>query len=175
MKTLVKNTLLGCLAAIALTACIESNEPSYEQSSRVHVGDYAPNFTVEMLDTNALTLTDLRGKIVLLTLFSPSCPDCHAQFEHTKEQIATFDPTKFRFIPIARNEKRTAVEKFRLDNGYTFDMGYDPNGEIYALYATRYVPRNYLIASDGVVIATSAEPTEKQLDELLQKVSQLLK
>lgn len=175
MKHKLLHTLALVAFALSLAACIESPDPSYEQTTRVHVGNFAPNFTVEMLDSQSITLSDLRGKVVLLTFFSPSCPDCHAQFEYIKNRIGAFDNTKFQFVPIARNEKRATIEQYRLENGYTFDMGYDPNGKIYALYATRYVPRNYLIGGDGRIVAISVEPTEKQLDELLQKISQLLK
>ena len=158
---------------MSLASCIESQDPTYEQTTRVHIGDRAPAFVVETLDGPTISLDDLRGKIVLLTFFSSACPDCHAQFEHIKSQITAFDRSKFHFLPIARNENRSTVEQFRRENGYTFDMGYDPTGEIYALYATRYVPRNYLIDTDGHVLSISAEPTENQLNELLEKISQL--
>ncbi|MBP3682111.1 MAG: TlpA family protein disulfide reductase [Rikenellaceae bacterium] len=173
MKCRLLHRLTLALVAITLGACIESLDPSYEQTTRVRVGDLAPAFVVETLDDQTISLDDLRGKIVLLTFFSSACPDCHAQFEYIKSRITAFDSSKFRFLPIARNEKRATVEQFRLENGYTFDMGFDPEGDIYALYATRYVPRNYLIDSDGRVISISAEPTELQLNELLEKIFQL--
>ena len=141
----------------------------------VRVGDLAPAFVVETLDGPTISLDDLRGKIVLLTFFSSACPDCHAQFEHIKSRITAFDRSKFQFLPIARNENRSTVEQFRRENGYTFNMGYDPTGEIYALYATRYVPRNYLIDTDGRVISISAEPTSAELDALLATITELTK
>lgn len=141
----------------------------------MRVGDRAPAFVVETLDDQTISLDNLRGKIVLLTFFSSSCPDCHAQFEHIKSRITAFDSSKFRFLPIARNEKRATVEQFRRENGYTFDMGFDPEGEIYALYATRYVPRNYLIDTDGHVLSISAEPTPAELDALLLTIAEMTK
>ena len=160
---------------MSLAGCIESPDPSYEQTTRVHIGDLAPAFVVETIDDQTISLDDLRGRVVLLTFFSSACPDCHAQFEYIKSRITAFDSSKFRFLPIARNEKRATVEQFRLENDYTFDMGFDPEGEIYALYATRYVPRNYLIDSDGRVISISAEPTPAQLDALLSTISEITK
>ena len=173
MKHRLIHTLVCTLTAMSLASCIESQDPTYEQTTRVHIGDLAPAFVVETLDGPTISLDDLRGKIVLLTFFSSACPDCHAQFEHIKSQITAFDRSKFCFLPIARNENRATVEQFRRENGYAFNMGYDPTGEIYALYATRYVPRNYLIDTDGHVLSISAEPTENQLNELLEKISQL--
>lgn len=175
MKRSLIHSLVCTLTAIALASCIESQDPTYEQTTRVHIGDRAPAFVVETLDGPTISLDDLRGKILLLTFFSSACPDCHAQFEHIKSRITAFDRSKFCFLPIARNENRATVEQFRLENGYTFDMGYDPTGEIYALYATRYVPRNYLIDTDGRVISISAEPTPTQLDALLSTITELTK
>ncbi|MBQ8745717.1 MAG: TlpA family protein disulfide reductase [Rikenellaceae bacterium] len=175
MKRRLIHTLVCILTAMSLASCIESQDPTYEQTTRVHIGDRAPAFVVETLDDQTISLDDLRGKIVLLTFFSSACPDCHAQFEYIKSRITVFNSSKFRFLPIARNEKRATVEQFRLENGYTFDMGFDPEGEIYALYATRYVPRNYLIDSDGRVISISAEPTPAQLDALLSTITELTK
>ena len=175
MKCRLLHRLILALVAITLGACIESPDPSYEQTTRVRVGDLAPAFVVETLNDQTISLDDLRGKIVLLTFFSSACPDCHAQFEHIKSQITAFDRSKFHFLPIARNENRSTVEQFRRENGYTFDMGCDPTGEIYALYATRYVPRNYLIDIDGRVISISAEPTSAELDALLSTIAEMTK
>lgn len=175
MKHRLIHTLVCTLTAISLASCIESQDPTYEQTTRVRVGDLAPAFVVETLNDQTISLDDLRGRVVLLTFFSSACPDCHAQFEYIKGRITAFDSSKFRFLPIARNEKRATVEQFRLENGYTFDMGFDPEGEIYALYATRYVPRNYLIDSDGRVISISAEPTPAQLDALLSTITEITK
>ena len=175
MKHRLIHTLVCTLTAMSLAGCIESQDPTYEQTTRVHIGDRAPAFVVETLDDQTISLDDLRGSVVLLTFFSSACPDCHAQFEHIKSRITAFDSSKFCFLPIARNEKRATVEQFRLENGYTFDMGFDPEGEIYALYATRYVPRNYLIDSDGRVISISAEPSPTQLDALLSTISEITK
>lgn len=141
----------------------------------MRVGDLAPAFVVETLDDQTISLDDLHGRVVLLTFFSSACPDCHAQFEYIKSRITAFDSSKFCFLPIARNEKRATVEQFRLENGYTFDMGCDPTGEIYALYATRYVPRNYLIDTDGHVLSISAEPTPAELDALLSIIAEMTK
>ena len=175
MKLRLIHTLVCTLTAMSLAGCIESQDPTYEQTTRVHIGDRAPAFVVETLDDQPLSLDDLRGWVGLLTFYSSACPDCHAQFEHIKSRITAFDSSKFRFLPIARNEKRATVEQFRLENGYTVDMGFDPEGEIYALYATRYVPRNYLIASDGRVITISAEPAPTQPDALRSTISELTK
>lgn len=175
MSKTFTQAILAALSCIMFVGCIEDPNPTYEQTTRVNIGDIAPDFTVETIDNQHITLTSQQNKIVLITFFSSFCPDCHDQFEYIKNRITTFDPSKFCFLPIARNENRSTVEEFRRENGHTFDMGYDPEGKIYALYATRYVPRNYLIDSSRRVIAISAEPTPAQLDALLARITELTK
>lgn len=140
----------------------------------MQIGDVAPDFTVETINGQIITLSEHREKIVLITFFSTTCNDCHAQFEHIKDKIANFDTTKFLFLPIVRKEDRNSVERFQIDNKLAFDMGFDSKGAIYALYATRYVPRNYLVDHNGRVISISAEPSTEQLDALLNQISELI-
>lgn len=167
--------LLIALCCGMFVGCIEDPNPTYEQTTRVRIGDLAPDFTIETLDNQRLTLSSLRDKIVLITFFSSVCPDCHDQFEYINSRITTFDESKFIFLPISRGEQSAVTENFRRENGYTFDIGLDPNRTIYDLYATQYVPRNYLIGHDGRVIALSAEPTHAQLDVLLAQIAELTK
>lgn len=167
--------LLIALCCGALVGCIEDPNPTYEQTTRVKIGDLAPDFTVATIDNQRITLSALRDKIVLLTFFSSVCPDCHDQFEYINSKITAFDESKFLFLPISRGEQTAVTEKFRRENGYTFDIGLDPDRTIYELYATQYVPRNYLIGLDGRVIALSAEPTHAQLDALLAQIAELTK
>lgn len=36
---------------------------------------------------------------------------------------------------------------------YTFPMGLDPERKIYSLFATATIPRNFVIAKDGTILA----------------------
>lgn len=174
MKHFLLQKIVFFFIAISLVGCIEEEDISYEQTSFVQIGDVAPDFTVETINGQIITLSEHRDKIVLITFFSTTCNDCLAQFEYIKDKIVSFDAAKFLFLPIVRGEGYNTVERFQIDNNFTFDMGYDSKGSIYALYATRYVPRNYLIDHSGKIILLSAEPSTEQLDALLNQISELI-
>ena len=55
----------------------------------------------------------------------------------------------FVFLPVSRGETRETVAAFREKMGYTFPMGLDPEQKIYRLYASNYIPRNFLIGKDA--------------------------
>ena len=79
------------------------------------------------------------------------------------------------FLPVASEESTETVGAFASTQGYDFPIGVDPDGSIYGLYATRYVPRNILIAPDGTVVASRAGYSPETFAELTALIEQLLR
>ena len=47
-----------------------------DSTTLVKVGDPAPDFSVTLFDGSHLTLSELRGKVVLLNFWATWCPPC---------------------------------------------------------------------------------------------------
>lgn len=137
----------------------------------VKAGDMAPDFTVEMLDGSSVTLSDLRGKVVLLNFWATWCPPCREELTHVqKEIIDRFAGKPFLFLPVSRGEKRDVVEKFREKTGYAFPMGLDPAQSIYEKYASNYIPRNFLIDADGKIVTATIGYEQDEFEELIRTI-----
>lgn len=142
----------------------------------VNVGDIAPDFTVTMFDGSTVSLKELRGKVVLLNFWATWCPPCRKELTHVQSDIIDrFAGRDFAFLPISRAEKREDVAAFREKMGYTFPMGLDPDRAIYDLYASNYIPRNFLIDADGKVLAATVGFEEAEFAELIQQIENALK
>ncbi len=134
-------------------------------------GAEAPDFTVEMVDGSSITLAGLRGKVVLLNFWATWCPPCREELSHVQQQIIDrFAAQEFVFLPISRGEQRATVEAFRAKTGYAFAMGLDPDETIYKRYATRFIPRNFLIDRTGRVVKVSVGYDETEFAELVQAI-----
>lgn len=134
-------------------------------------GAEAPDFTVEMTDDRTVTLSSLRGKVVLLNFWATWCPPCREELSHVQQQIIDrFAAQEFVFLPISRGEQRATVEAFRAKTGYAFPMGLDPDETIYKRYATRFIPRNFLIDRTGRVVKVSVGYDETEFAELVQAI-----
>ena len=46
------------------------------------VGDKAPDFTLESIDGKSISLSDFRGKVVLIVFTSVNCKECEEQMPH---------------------------------------------------------------------------------------------
>lgn len=132
-------------------------------------GAEAPDFTVEMIDGSKVALSELRGKVVLLNFWATWCPPCREELSHVQQQVIDrFAGEEFVFLPISRGEERAAVEAFRAKTGYAFPMGLDTDETIYKRYATRFIPRNFLIDRTGRVVKATVGYDDEEFAELLR-------
>lgn len=141
----------------------------------VGVGAAAPDFTVELFDGGELTLSSLRGKVVLLNFWATWCPPCREELARVQtELIDRFAGRDFLFLPVSRGEELSAVAAFRERTGYAFPMALDPERRVYDLYATNFIPRNFLIGRDGRVVAATVGYDGEEFAELIATIEQTL-
>ena len=133
-----------------------AKEADEEQAATlVKVGDTAPDFVVGMFDGSQVRLSDLRGKVVLLNFWATWCPPCRAEMARVDTDVIERFAGDFVFLPLSRGEARSDVASFREKNGYDFPMGLDSTKSVFGLYASNYIPRNFLIDREGKIAATS--------------------
>jgi len=156
---------------LALTGC--ANEPEMvvepestpEDTVLVKVGDTAPGFELTTLSGETFNLEANRGKVVLVNFFATWCPPCREELPYLEKQIfQAFDPEKLAVVVIGREEKDEVIQPFVDKHGYTVPFAGDPEMVAYSQYATRFIPRNFVIGPDGTVLYQSQgyEPHEFQ-------------
>ncbi len=146
-----------------------------ENSTIVKADNDAPDFTVEMIDGTKITLSDLRGKVVLLNFWATWCPPCREELKRVQaDLIDRFEGRDFVFLPISRGEKIETVEAFLKKNGYTFPVGLDTDQSIFGLYASNYIPRNFLINRHGVVLDATVGYDPAEFEHLIKHIEMSL-
>lgn len=180
------NSMLLMLALIAAIIAVMIFLPSCggntpkmdaeaEATTIVKAGMAAPDFTVGMVDGTATTLSELRGNVVLVNFFATWCPPCREEMSRAQRDLVDrFAGRNFRFLPISREEDRATVEAFRQKTGYTFPMGLDTARTAYDLYASNFIPRNFLIDKDGKVIWVGVGYEPEEFDALLETIEKNL-
>ena len=146
-----------------------------ESTTLIHAGDVAPDFTVEMLDGKKITLSSLRGKVVLVSFWATWCPPCRQEMSHMQEGVIDrFAGSDLVVLPISRGEKRETVEKFIEKMGYGFPVGLDADQSIYSKYASNYVPRSVVINREGEVVYVAVGYDEQIAQEIGAAIAESL-
>lgn len=169
------------VAALALVLMAAPNTASAQEQAEIEAttlikqGDKAPDFTVEMVDGQKLTLSSLKGKVVMINFWATWCPPCREEFKRMqKDVVDRFKGKDFQLLAISRGEKKATVDQFRDKQGYTFPMGLDPTQEIYKKYASNYIPRNFIVGKDGKVIYVSVGYSPDEFENMLKAIEQAL-
>ena len=175
MKRLFLICAAAMMAMVVLPQAAMAQE-DIEATTLIKKGDKAPDFTVEMVNGEQITLSKLKGKVVVVNFWATWCPPCRQELKVVeKELINRFKGKDFVFLPISRGEAKKTVEAFRKQNGYTFPMGLDPKQTIYKKYASNYIPRNFVVGKDGKVIYVSVGYEPKEFAEMVEVIEKAVK
>ena len=140
-------------------------EPFEQQETRLKDGlsrPYkAPDFEgiAYWINSPALTMADLKDKVVLIDFWTYSCINCirtlpylKSWYEKYKDDgfvIVGVHSPEFAFEGEVRNVKK-AVKKF----GITYPVALDNSFDTWRNYENRYWPAHYLISREGKVVYT---------------------
>lgn len=163
--------------AAAATATEESPKPD-STGYIVKVGDIAPDFTMALIDGQEITLSSLRGKVVMLQFTASWCGVCRKEMPFIEKDIWEKHKSNpnFALFGIDREEPLETVTKFIESTGVTYPIGLDPKGDIFAEYAQRGagITRNVLIDSEGKIVMLTRLFNEEEFNGLVEAIDQML-
>lgn len=141
------------LAVILMSAGVQgARADDVADSTLTQVGQQAPTLECTTLDGQKVSLSDLRGKVVLVNFFATWCGPCVAEMPELQQKVwERFKDRKFVMVAIGREHENKELVAFRKQHGLTFPMAGDPKRAIYAKYARAYIPRNYVIDATGKI------------------------
>ena len=139
-------------------------------------GQNAPDFTVTSLDGEQFKLSDLKGKVVLVNFFATWCGPCMKELPELEKQLwPRFKNENFKMISIGREHTKAEMKKFQSAKKFTFPIAADPQRQVYAKYAEKYIPRNYIIDKEGKIIFQGKGFSQKELDEMMMIIEKAIK
>jgi len=119
----------------------------------------APDFPAGLtwLSSEPLSLAKLRGKPVLIDIFTYSCINCRRTFPHLQRWHETYAKHGLTIIGVHTPEftfekDESRVKQALREAGISYPVVLDPDYKIWHAYANRYWPRKFLIDREGKVV-----------------------
>ncbi|MDY7028917.1 MAG: TlpA disulfide reductase family protein [Spirochaetota bacterium] len=117
----------------------------------------APDFTVPLLNGPEASLSDYRGKVVVLNLWATWCPPCRAEMPSMQKLYEMLKPQGLEILAVAApNPPRETLDKiadFVQAGGFSFPVLIDHEFDVNGIYSTGSIPTSYVIDSEGELVA----------------------
>ena len=139
-------------------------------------GDTAPPFEAFTLDGRSVTLSELKGRVVVVAFWATWCPPC-------KEELPVFDriqrargPRGLTVVGINVRERARTVRPYAQALALTFPILLDLDGDIAKQYGVVGLPTTFLIGRNGAPVGRAigprvwdSEPARAILEALLEQ------
>jgi peroxiredoxin len=141
--------------------------PANKPGTLTRLGQAAPDFSLKTLEGDRFTLSDQRGRVVLLNFFATWCGPCQEELPQLQKIWSEHGEDKaFRMLIIGREESAEKVAAFRAEHRFTFPMAADSDRSVYSRFAEQRIPRTYLISRDGKIVYQCTGYYEAELGKL---------
>ncbi len=141
-------------------------------------GDKAPDFTATLTNGQKVTLSQLKGKVVMLQFTASWCGVCRKEMPFIERDIwqRHKDNKDFVLIGIDRDEPLEKVKAFAKSTGITYPLALAPGANIYAKYALREsgITRNVLIDREGKIILRTRLYKPEEFKRLVERINKEL-
>lgn len=159
MKKILFSAILFLIASSTSLFAQKSEEDDLDLKYATEMlapGTLVPDFTLNDIEGKAVSISDFRGRKVVLLFWASWCPDCRAEVPQIKAMQATADPSKVAFVSVSFDRTFDAFKTYVAENYLGGVQLFDPAGKkessIGAAYHVKWIPSLYLLDEDGKVI-----------------------
>jgi len=154
------------MALLALmSACYSGTRPP-------RIGTAAPDFTVKDAD-HSVTLSELRGKVVVLNFWATWCPPCVEETPSLVQMQQRMKDKGVVVLAVSVDADADAYHRFLKDHGVNLLTVRDADQKSNALYGTIRFPETYVIDRKGTVRRKFIGPVDWNSPDITDYLSRL--
>lgn len=194
MKTRIVLPVLMLLLALMVAACggqttaeptpvpptatpivtVEETTPPPTEATTDPNAVPAPDFTLQTLDGESVSLSDYRGKLVMINFWASWCPPCNSEMPDLQSYYEQHKDEDFIILGVNYQDTPDKVQAFVEKYGVTFPILLDSDGQVANLFGVQGLPTSFFVDKQGNVLGYQPGPVTKEMLEdgitpLLQK------
>jgi peroxiredoxin len=165
------------VTVLVVILSLKLNDSSFKFSNQVAIKDNlpAPDFTFPGLDGKMVSLSDYKGKVVLVNIWATWCPPCVDEMPSMEKLYQKFKGENFEILAVSIDEPGLkAVAPFMKKSNLTFPALIDSEGTIKAVYGITGVPESFIIDQKGILIKKIIGPVDWAAPNVFQFFNELI-
>jgi len=141
-KTVV--LILGILSIALLAASCAPACPE--------IGDEAADFTLKTPGGQEASLSDYKGKLVMVNFWSTRCGPCVMEMPHLQDVYNEWTSRELAILAVNVSDSSATIKDFVAATGVTFDILLDPQGSVPQQYCLQpVIPITLFIDREGIL------------------------
>jgi peroxiredoxin len=169
--------LFVAVTVLVIILSLKLNDTSFKFSNQVSIesGTPAPDFTFPGLDGKKVSLSDYKGKVVLVNIWATWCPPCVDEMPSMEKLYQKFKGENFEILAVSIDEPGLkAVAPFMKKSGLTFPALIDSEGAIKTVYGITGIPESFIIDQQGILIKKIVGPVDWAATNIFRFFSDLI-
>jgi len=137
----------------------------------------APDFTLRNLDNQEVSLSELRGQVVLINFWATWCGPCQVEMPHLQRMHEELSEQGLTILAVSVDEARTSsrVKPHIKSKGFTFPVLLDTATEVVSQYnPQKTLPYSVLVDRQGNVSWRHSGYSPGDEAKLAMKIKELL-
>jgi peroxiredoxin len=171
-KFILGSTLAAGLVVFALYGVAFSSDPFAVMGViKPKVRMEAPAFTLMSSDGGRRSISDFKGKIILLNFWATWCPNCREEMPSLEKLWEKYRSKDLVVIAVSVGRNSGEIRSFAREQGLTFPILLDQEGAVRKEYEITALPMTYLIGRDGKIsgrLYGSRDWAGKKADSLME-------
>ena len=115
------------------------------------IGNLAPNFQLQTLDEQTISLFDLRGKLVLINFWATWCGPCRYEVPFLQQIHDDWSDKELVVLTIDAGENSATVQKFMTEFNLSLTVLMDTDIKVATAYSVTGIPTTFILDKNGII------------------------